>query len=158
MPFVRKRITRTGTVSTALVEAYRDGNDQPRQRVLANLQGEPDVLSALAKLAVQQTMLEEEAADKCSWKRWKQIKAALETIERDAPILAKHCSASDEAFQAAQEAYRKRGREAANSALGVAFAKTQFLKEEKKEAEASIRRLSRVSTRKPPSASSVGSS
>jgi hypothetical protein len=46
---VRKRTTKAGTVSTALVESYRDDQGRPRQRLIANLHGEPDPLRALAK-------------------------------------------------------------------------------------------------------------
>ena len=53
MAFVRKRTTKAGSVSTTLVEAYRDKNDRPRQRILANLHGEPDTLGALAKLTLK---------------------------------------------------------------------------------------------------------
>jgi chromosome segregation ATPase len=60
MAYVRTRTTRAGTISTALVEAYRDKQGQPRQRVLANLRGEPDLLKALAKLAAQREALRKE--------------------------------------------------------------------------------------------------
>ena len=50
MAFVRKRVTKTGTVSSALVEAYRD-EGRPRQRVLVNLHGAETTLEAMAKLA-----------------------------------------------------------------------------------------------------------
>ena len=53
MAYVRQRITKAGTVSTALVESYRDGQGEPRQRVLVNLHGEPDTLRALARLTVR---------------------------------------------------------------------------------------------------------
>lgn len=43
-----------------MVEAYRDDQGRPRQRVLANLHGEPDTLSALAKLAAQRELLRQE--------------------------------------------------------------------------------------------------
>jgi hypothetical protein len=55
MAFVRKRGT-----TTALIEAYRDEAGRPRQRVLANLHGEPDTLSALAKLAARREALRAE--------------------------------------------------------------------------------------------------
>ena len=42
MAYFRQRITKAGTVSTALVESYRDGQGEPRQRVLVNLHGEPE--------------------------------------------------------------------------------------------------------------------
>jgi len=44
--------TKAGMLSTTLIEAYRDENGLPRQRVLANLRGETNTLRALAKLAV----------------------------------------------------------------------------------------------------------
>jgi hypothetical protein len=52
--------SKAGSVSTALIEAYRDKNGRPRQRVLANLHGEPTTLRALAKLAVTHDLLLEE--------------------------------------------------------------------------------------------------
>ncbi len=60
MAYVKTRTTRSGAISTALVEAYRDEKGRPRQRVLANLHGEPDVLSALAKLAARRDALRKE--------------------------------------------------------------------------------------------------
>jgi hypothetical protein len=60
MPHVRQRITKAGSASTALVESYRDGEGRPRQRLLANLHGEPDTLRALAKLAAQRDFLRKE--------------------------------------------------------------------------------------------------
>src|SRR5262245_10532299 len=59
MAFIRKR-TRGGTLSTALIEAYRDKQGRPRQRILANLHGEPDTLHALAKLAAARERLRKE--------------------------------------------------------------------------------------------------
>jgi hypothetical protein len=58
MPYVRTRTTKAGATSTTLVEAYRDEKGRPRQRVLANLHGEPDALSALVKLAYQREELQ----------------------------------------------------------------------------------------------------
>jgi hypothetical protein len=60
MPFVRQRTTRIGSISTTLIEAYRDADGRPRQRILASLHGEPDTLCALAKLAAQRAALREE--------------------------------------------------------------------------------------------------
>ena len=53
MTFVRKRTSKAGSVSTALVEAYRDQAGKPRQRILANLHGAETTLEALARLAAQ---------------------------------------------------------------------------------------------------------
>ena len=60
MAFVRKRETKTGAISTALVEAYRDEHGRPRQRVLANLRGAETTLEALARLAAQRHDLRKE--------------------------------------------------------------------------------------------------
>ena len=60
MAFVRKRETKTGAISTALVEAYRDDQGRPRQRVLANLYGEGSTLDALARLAAHRHGLRQE--------------------------------------------------------------------------------------------------
>jgi hypothetical protein len=60
MAYVRRRTTKAGSVSTALVEAYRDENGRPRQRMLANLHGQPDTLKALAMLAAQRDALRKE--------------------------------------------------------------------------------------------------
>jgi hypothetical protein len=65
MAFVRTRKKPHGpdeygdTISTTLLEAYRE-NGRVRQRILANLHGEPDTLSALAKLAAMRADLREE--------------------------------------------------------------------------------------------------
>ena len=60
MAFVRRRKTKSGGVSMALVEAYRDANGRPRQRILANLYGAATPLEALAKLAAQRERLRKE--------------------------------------------------------------------------------------------------
>ena len=63
MAFVRKRETKTGAVSTTLVEGYRDDGGRPRQRVLANLHGAETTLEALARLAAQRQELRKERAE-----------------------------------------------------------------------------------------------
>jgi hypothetical protein len=60
MPYVRRRTTKAGSLSTALVESFRDEQGRPRQRLLVNLHGEPDALKALAKLASLRDMLRKE--------------------------------------------------------------------------------------------------
>jgi hypothetical protein len=60
--YVRRRTTKSGTLSTALVESYRDANGKPRQRLLANLHGAEDTLQALARFAVQRDRLRKERA------------------------------------------------------------------------------------------------
>ena len=62
MAFIRSRTTKAGTVSTALVESYRNEHEKPRQRVLVNLYGTSSTLDALAKLAAQRQMLKDERA------------------------------------------------------------------------------------------------
>ena len=57
MAYVRKRTTKAGSVSTTLVESYRDETGRPRQRVLANLHGEPDTLRALAVCLLEQQLI-----------------------------------------------------------------------------------------------------
>ncbi len=63
MAFVRKRETKAGSVSTTLVEAYRDEAGRSRQRVLANLHGADTILEALARLAAQRQELRKERAE-----------------------------------------------------------------------------------------------
>ena len=80
MPYVRSRTTKAGTPSTALVDAYRDKEGRPRQRLLASLHGEPTTLRALAKLAALRDDLRKERK-----------KLALEAIDADRfqqPILS----------------------------------------------------------------------
>jgi len=60
MAYVRRRTTKTGAVSTALVESFRDTEGRPRQRLLANLHGAEDALHALARLAAQRERLRKE--------------------------------------------------------------------------------------------------
>ena len=62
MAFVRRRKTKAGGLSTALVESYRDGNGKPRQRLLANLYGAETPLEALAMLAARRERLRGERA------------------------------------------------------------------------------------------------
>ena len=62
MAFVRRRETRSGGVSTALVEAYRNADGRPRQRILANLYGAATPLEALAMFAAQRELLRKEKA------------------------------------------------------------------------------------------------
>jgi len=49
-----------------LVEAYRDADGRPRQRILANLYGAETSLEALAKLAAQRERLRKERASRQS--------------------------------------------------------------------------------------------
>jgi chromosome segregation ATPase len=60
MAYVKRRITKSGALSSALVESYRDKDGRPRQRILANLHGAEDALHALARLATQLDRLRKE--------------------------------------------------------------------------------------------------
>src|SRR2546423_1576536 len=63
MTYIRRRNTKAGSVSTALVESYRDEKGRPRQRLLANLHGESDTVSALAKLEFHRDALRNERTE-----------------------------------------------------------------------------------------------
>jgi hypothetical protein len=93
MAYVRRRITKAGEFSTALVEAYRDDQGRPRQRLLVNMHGEPDILRALARLAVQATLVTDQRQ--------------LAVIRREQAILKQHCSATRQQIQAATRAYKR---------------------------------------------------
>ena len=121
MAYVRTRATKAGSVSTTLVESYRDEMGRPRQRTLANLHGEPDTLRALAKLVSLHDVLleqrEEEHAEPSSRgagfvlvtdraltehnHRIAQIDRQLATIEQEIAVINQHCTASDDEFQQA---------------------------------------------------------
>jgi hypothetical protein len=153
--FIRKRTTKAGSISTALVEAYRDHNGRPRHRILPNLHGESDVLSALAKLTVLRTALRGEQAlmleevEEISGvdekrqlarrllPRFQQIEAIIPRIEREEAAIRKYCSASDEEFEAACEAFQERISHAVNVCLNDALWST--------EANANFRRLNDLS-------------
>jgi hypothetical protein len=151
--YVRKRTTKAGSVSTTLVEAYRDETGRPRQRVLANLHGEPDTLRALAKLAVLHGLLskqlEEEHAEPSNEgagfvlvteraltqynHRVVQIGRQLAAIERDMAGIDKHCTADDDEIQEAMQRYRQEYCEAFERVMGFAMAR--------KQADAALRRM-----------------
>jgi hypothetical protein len=134
MAFVRKRITIAGTVSTCLVEGYRDAQGRPRQRLLANLHGEPDTLRALARLTVRRTSLladrKELASGKAVDDDGKRVSAAeareviafidtkLAVIAREQAVLKKHCTATAKEVRAATQAYRQGLKDAALAVLG----------------------------------------
>jgi hypothetical protein len=139
MAYVRTRTTKAGTVSTSLVEAYRDENGQPRQRLLANLHGEPDTLSALAKLAARRDELRKEKEElgttpipqgwediapiatqvRAMLKRFHQIESDLATIQKDGVVIKKHCAATPQQVQAAIHAYKQKHSDAAAWAMGL---------------------------------------
>ena len=139
MAYVRQRTTKAGTLSTTLVEAYRDKEGRPRQRLLANLHGEPTALKALAKLAAlrddlreeQKTLAPEAVAANTFYetitqrallghqyskaerteidrlmraraqllKRVSKVERDLAVIQRDGPVIKKHCTATQRKFR-----------------------------------------------------------
>lgn len=153
MAYVRKRTTKTGRISTTLIEAYRDEHGRPRQRVLANLYGEPDTLRALAKLVLKRDVLleqrEEEHAEPSKSgagfvliteraltqhnRHIAQIDRQLATMERDMAAISTHCTASDDEFQDAMQRYKEECGRALTKAFGLAMAS--------KQADAAVRRL-----------------
>jgi len=150
MPFVRTRTTKAGTLSTALVEAYRDEQGRPRQRLLANLHGETDTLRALAKIWVRcegldehskELMAEYDQADEKT-KGWRAKLILGNERERDrflkdGLVLEQHCTATPEQLQAAMTAYSQALREAALRGLGMHFEFAQRIRK----ADAALRRL-----------------
>jgi hypothetical protein len=119
MPHIRRRTTKAGSVSTAHVESYRDEMGRPRQRLLANLHGEPDMVSALAKLEFQRDALrkhrDEQRAeeplpnggdDEIAVEYFAKIDDDLAAMENEISIIKKHCSAAPDEIQAAIAAHK----------------------------------------------------
>jgi hypothetical protein len=145
MAYVRTRTTKTGQVSTTLVESYRDESGRPRQRILTNLHGEPDLLRALAKLtAMHDTLLEElqEGAESSKLgtgfimvsdralaeydHRTARIVRQLATIERDMAVINEHLPpVGDNEFQATVRRYKEDCGKALYRAMGLAMASKQ---------------------------------
>jgi hypothetical protein len=152
MAYVRKRTTKAGSVSTTLVESYRDETGRPRQRILANLHGEPDTLRALAKLAAKHDLLlelrEEEHAEPTKEgvgfvlvteraltqydRRVAQIDRELAAIKQELAVINMHCSASDDELQEAIQRHKAEYCEIFERACGLAIAR--------KQADAALRR------------------
>jgi hypothetical protein len=117
MPHVRRRDTKAGSVSTALVESYRDELGRPRQRLIANLHGQPDTLSALAKLEVMRKHKDENRAEYAEYARTfpdddginaivlSDYDDDLAAMETEMSIIKKHCSASPDEIQVAIKAH-----------------------------------------------------
>ena len=151
MAYIRKRITKTGAVSTALVEAYRDRQGRPRQRILANLHGEPDTLRALVRLLHRRANLqkhrEEQWVEAQSGKYSKKlvawffarIDADLSAMEKKLAVIAKHCTATADEIQAAIEEHKRALHDAECLVSGMAFINGMRLQE----AKANLRRLRR---------------
>ena len=145
MAYVRTRTTKTGSVSTTLVESYRDEMGRPRQRVLANLHGEPDTLRALAKLVTLHDQLlkqrGEEHADPDKQgagfvlvtdralteynQRMVQIDRKLAAIERDMAVINEHCVANDDELLEAMQRHREEFRELIARAFELSLASKQ---------------------------------
>jgi hypothetical protein len=142
---IRKRTTKAGSVSTTLIEAYRDKRGRPRQHVLANLYGEQNTLRALVKLVLKHDALleqrEEEHAEPSKrganfvlvTEHMAHIDRQLAAIERDIAAISEHCTASEDEFQEAVQRYKEECGRALEKALGLAMAS--------KQANAAVRKL-----------------
>jgi hypothetical protein len=147
MAYIRRRETSAGSVSTALVEAYRDNRGRPRQRLLANLHGEPDVLRALVKAVHRFTGLKEFIEQQrvvaasgdydadLATRYFAKLDAKLKAIEREVEVLSAHCAASDDDIRAAAKEHHQALRDAEAEMLGVRLHKS--------DAAAKLRRLRR---------------
>ena len=62
MAFIRKRTTRRGVISTALVESYRQ-DGKIRHRLIANLHGAENLVAALGRLAAEREAVRKERAE-----------------------------------------------------------------------------------------------
>ena len=60
MAYIKRRTTKSGDLSTALVESYRNEAGKPRQRILANLHGAESLVAALGRLAAERDRLRKE--------------------------------------------------------------------------------------------------
>jgi hypothetical protein len=142
---VPAHLTKAGTVSTTLVEAYRDQRGRPRQRILANLHGESDPLRALAKLAVTHDSLSEQREKDHAEPsnqgagfvlvsgralteynhRIVQINRQLDLVERDMAALIEYCRPSDDEFREAVQRHKQEYCEAFERTLVTAIAHKQ---------------------------------
>jgi hypothetical protein len=130
MAYVRRRTTKGGSVSTALVEAYRDARGQPRQRLLANLHGEPDTLRGLARLIFQRAALRKHRAEQWAEvqpgerdEEWvaaffAKIDGDLAALAKDIAIVEKHCTATAAEIRAAIKEHERALKDAEAAALG----------------------------------------
>jgi hypothetical protein len=141
----------------------RIGGGRPRQRLLANLHGEPDVLRALARLSLQRMQLLEErhelktkgvASVLDEDDEWLQtrtpaslqreliqrIDAQLPEVDAELRILKRHCPANAEQISAAIEAYRRELETALAMAMGAILVTGQHETAAKK-AKATLKRM-----------------
>jgi hypothetical protein len=70
-------------------------------------------------------------------RRLAKVEASLATIQKDGPVIKKHCLATANKIQAAIQVYKKELRDAESLVLGMEFMVEQRLKE----AKAKLRRL-----------------
>jgi hypothetical protein len=154
MAYIRQRTTKAGSLSTALVEAYRDEQGQPRQRLLANLHGEPDVVRALAKATCRRVALENFIAEqrtvaatapddydaKLVARYFAKLDAKLAAIEREIEVLSAHCTASEDEIQAAAKEHQRALEDAQAAALGALFYEWK-IKKDRRALAVELRRL-----------------
>ena len=133
MAYVRQRITRTGTVSTALVESYRDGQAtpataparQPARRARyakgAGAAGRATDEPARGTETTDERGTDDdgEAVDVATARRvFAAIDAELAKLAREQTIIRKHCTATGKQIQAATRAYQQELEDAVNAAMG----------------------------------------
>src|SRR5258705_3756966 len=114
MTYIRRRNSKAGSLSTALVESYRDEKGRPRQRLLANLYGEPDTVSALAKLEFRLDAMRKNRDELRAEARSEDDKMMvaeffddkLAAAENQISTIRKHCSATPDELQAAIAAHK----------------------------------------------------
>jgi hypothetical protein len=149
MTYIRRRSTKAGSVSTALVESYRDDKGRPRQRLLANLHGEPDIVSALAKLEFRWDNLskqKDEWAEDQARSEDDELMAAeffgdrLAATENEISVIKKHCSATPGEIQVAIAAHKIALERAVALAQG-AFMSTWPHEDAYKAAKVKLRRM-----------------
>ena len=90
---------------------HRDDQGRPRQRLIANLHGEPDPLRALAKITTQwdslRAQLEElvemppgnnqSSEQRTDWlRRFEKIERDLAALGKDRAAVEKHCMATED--------------------------------------------------------------
>jgi hypothetical protein len=151
MTHVRRRTTKAGSISTALVESYRDEKGRPRQRLLANLHGEPDTVSAVAKLEFKRDGLRKHrdewpgSEDDTGNEDDRMMMAdyfeeGLASLENEISVIKKHCSANTDEIQAAIAAHKI----ALDDAVAIAIGSLMYVhrhEDAHKAAKAKLRRI-----------------
>jgi hypothetical protein len=113
---------------------------RPRQRLIANLHGEPDPLRALAKITMMwdglQAELEElvemppgnnqSSEQRADWlRRFEKIERNLAALGKDGAAVEKHCTATEDELQAAIDIHLKEGGDVLFAAWGTELALKQ---------------------------------